>query len=202
MYKKVSVLLSVGLLLGGCTKTIQINNRTATTATPNTYPSSPSNYPSNYPSSGVIHEEVVSYEPTTPPVQENSRVNYPTYPEPVREAEVSTQPVLHARADKINIRPLDASDMLMEGVNVMLLDVRMPEEIKTDGKIANSLLIPLDSLSHNLNRLDKSKEIIVYCHTGNRSIEAVKFLRSRGFNAINMLGGIEAWKRKHLNVVR
>lgn len=174
MYKKVSVLLSVGLLLGGCTKTIQINNRTATTATPNTYP----------------------------PVQENSRVNYPTYPEPVREAEVSTQPVLHARADKINIRPLDASDMLMEGVNVMLLDVRMPEEIKTDGKIANSLLIPLDSLSHNLNRLDKSKEIIVYCHTGNRSIEAVKFLRSRGFNAINMLGGIEAWKRKHLNVVR
>jgi len=195
MYKKVSVLISFGLLLVGCTKTIQVTNATATTATSNTYPST-------YPPSSVVYEEVVSYEPSTPPVQENSRANYPTYPEPVREAEVLTQAIPHARADNINIRPLDASDILMEGVNVMLLDVRSPEEIKTDGKIANSMLIPLDKLSHNLNRLDKSKQIIVYCHTGNRSIEAVKFLRSRGFDAINMLGGIDAWKRNHLNVVR
>jgi len=76
----------------------------------------------------------------------------------------------------------------------------MVHEIPQDGKIANSVMIPLQVLAQNLNRLDKSKTIIVYCHVGNRSVEATKLLRSHGFDAINMTGGIEAWKKEHLSV--
>lgn len=172
----------------GCTKTIEIHD--------------PSVAPRN--THAVIYEEPISYNESVyqPPVtyqevreeprQEHREIITPTQ---------TREPIVHNRATMANIKPLEASDKLLEGVNVMLLDVRTPQEIKSDGKIANSLLIPLDSLSRNLNRLDKSKKIIVYCHTGNRSLEATKFLRSRGYDAINMLGGIEAWKQNHLNVI-
>lgn len=101
---------------------------------------------------------------------------------------------------KINISPLEAFDKIQENPNILLLDVRMPNEIPQDGKIAHSQMIPLQVLGSNLYRLDKSKEIIVYCHSGNRSIKATQLLRREGFNAINMLGGIEAWKQNHLDV--
>ena len=174
MKNKELLLMTVSLVFLGCTKTIQVNSG-AVASRP---------YP-------VVYEEVVSYEPR---VQEQRRVVYNEIPQ--------REPVLSARADNMNIRPLEASDKLREGVNVMLLDVRTPEEIPLDGKIASSMLIPLNMLANNLHRLDKSKQIIVYCHTGNRSLEAMRFLRSRGFDTLNMLGGLEAWKHSHLSVVR
>ena len=98
------------------------------------------------------------------------------------------------------VEPGEAYDMILSDPFVMLLDVRMPEEIKKDGKIANSLLIPLPYLKNSLNRLDKSKKILVYCHTGNRSVEAVRFLAQHGYEAINLNGGIAKWKAEHLSV--
>jgi len=115
---------------------------------------------------------------------------------PVQEVPV----VSMGEAKKINISPLEAFDKIEENPNILLLDVRMPNEIPQDGKIAHSQMIPMQVLDSNLYRLDKSKEIIVYCHSGNRSIKATQLLRREGFNAINMLGGIEAWKQNHLDV--
>lgn len=108
-------------------------------------------------------------------------------------------PVAVESTRPFNISPLEVYDKMQEE-NILLLDVRMVHEIPQDGKIENSVMIPLQVLAQNLNRIDKSKTIIVYCHTGNRSVEATKLLRSNGFDAINMKGGIEAWKREHLNV--
>ena len=136
------------------------------------------------------------------------------YEEPLQSYEISTPPseVSYSRVDPVvvspvaqeepfNIKPLEAFDKIQENLDVLILDVRNPNEIPQDGKIPNSVMIPLPYLAQKLNRLDKSKTIIVYCHTGNRSVEATKLLRSNGFNAINMIGGIEAWKRAHLSVV-
>jgi len=131
----------------------------------------------------VIHEEVPTYE--------LRHINEVPYVE---------EPAFVASTKPFNIAPLDVFDKIIESSNVLLLDVRLAEEIPQDGKIANSVLIPLQVLSQNLSRLDKSKEIIVYCHTGSRSVEATKLLRSQGFDAVNMTGGIEAWKREHLDV--
>ena len=109
------------------------------------------------------------------------------------------EPMPIKQTQAFNISPLEVYDKMQES-NILILDVRMVHEIPQDGKIANSVMIPLQVLAQNLNRLDKSKTIIVYCHVGNRSVEATKLLRSNGFDAINMKGGIEAWKKQHLSV--
>lgn len=179
MKKRTFLLMMSSLFVVGCTKTIQIDNRPMVTTAPSSNP--------------IVYDEVVNYEPMPQvqpivPVQATPQIQQ----EPQSVSPISRQ---------INISPLEALDRLREDDNVMLLDVRTPEEIPVDGKIANSTLMPLGSLSRNSYRLDKSKQIIVYCHTGSRSAEATKILRGQGFDALNMLGGIEAWKQNHLHVV-
>jgi len=98
-----------------------------------------------------------------------------------------------------NISVTEAFSMI-KNQNITLLDVRTQPETISDKKIANSQLIPLQVLGSYLDRLDESKPILVYCHTGNRSAVASKILRSQGFIAINVLGGINAWKANGLPV--
>ena len=45
-------------------------------------------------------------------------------------------------------------------------------------------------------------EIIVVCQSGSRSGSAVNFLRKSGLNALNLEGGMMAWMRAGLPVVR
>ena len=120
---------------------------------------------------------------------------------PIYEEQVPYHETVNVRNEVLNLTPLEVYDRMQENLNLFLLDVRMVGEIAQDGKIANSVMIPLPVLAQNLNRLDKSKTIVVYCHTGNRSVEATQLLRNNGFTAINMLGGIEAWKKSHLSVL-
>jgi rhodanese-related sulfurtransferase len=83
-------------------------------------------------------------------------------------------------------------DRLEAGDELFLLDVREPFE----HAIANlkGILIPLGELPSRFEELDKEREIIVYCHHGNRSRHAVEFLQRQGFRSVkNLAGGIEAW---------
>ena len=45
----------------------------------------------------------------------------------------------------------------------------------------------------------QDKKIIVYCRSGNRSGTATKILNQNGFNAFNMIGGMNGWKGKVSN---
>ncbi len=77
----------------------------------------------------------------------------------------------------------------------ILLDVRFDYENKT-AKLDNSVLIPLPELAARLNELEKKKEIVVYCHHGNRSYVAADFLGKNGFKACSLKGGINEWSLK------
>jgi rhodanese-related sulfurtransferase len=45
--------------------------------------------------------------------------------------------------------------------------------------------------------LPQDKPLVVVCHHGMRSMQAVMWLRSQGFqNAVNLRGGIDAWARQ------
>ncbi len=80
------------------------------------------------------------------------------------------------------------------GEDFFLLDVREPHEYRIAN--LNGYLIPLNELPQRLKELDRSKEIIVYCHHGIRSAHAVDFLRQAGFaNVKNLAGGIDHWSR-------
>jgi adenylyltransferase/sulfurtransferase len=74
-----------------------------------------------------------------------------------------------------------------------LIDVRTYEEYKELNM--NGLLIPLDELEQNINRLSREKKIIIHCKSGARSAQAVAILKNKyGFeNVFSLKGGILAY---------
>lgn len=70
----------------------------------------------------------------------------------------------------------------------ILLDVRTEEEVATTS-IKNALFIPVDELRNNLEKLNKEKEIWVFCAVGLRGYIAARILTQAGFKVKNISGG-------------
>jgi len=95
-----------------------------------------------------------------------------------------------------NITASDLKTKLDLNADIVLLDVRTkPEWSGPLGHLSGARLSPLQELNQRFTELDsvKNKEIIVYCRSGNRSQVATALLREKGFNAVNMIGGMKAW---------
>ena len=99
-----------------------------------------------------------------------------------------------------SVEPKVAYEMIQTDDNLTLLDVRTVEEFRKDGKIAGAKLIPLGALPKNLDMLDKSKKVLVYCRSGNRSTSAARILEGNGYTVINMSGGMIKWRAEKLPV--
>ena len=72
--------------------------------------------------------------------------------------------------------------------NYIIVDVRTKEEYESS-HIRGAINIPYDEIDESIE-LDKSKKILVYCQSGNRSKKAFVSLTNIGYNVYN-LGGIE-----------
>ena len=78
---------------------------------------------------------------------------------------------------------------------VVLLDVREPHEREL-AVIEPSVHIPMNEVAARIDELPKGKELVVYCHSGARSMMVASFLEHRGFAPVaNLAGGIDAWSR-------
>lgn len=96
------------------------------------------------------------------------------------------------RAQEYRISAEELKRQLDENANLVLLDVREPHEHEIVD--IGGLLIPLNELPSRVHELNSAQEIIVYCHYGQRSERAVKFLRDVGFGKVkNLEGGIDRW---------
>ena len=87
--------------------------------------------------------------------------------------------------------------------NVVILDVRTPEEFET-GHIKNA--VDLDyrnaSFKDKIRKLDPSKTYMIYCRSGVRSASTIDSLKNLGFTHLyDLKGGINAWKKENLPVV-
>ena len=104
-------------------------------------------------------------------------------------------------SDFESISPKQAYELLQKDPSITLLDVRTPEEYAPE-HIAGAILIPIQVLSENLSKLvnAKDKKIIVYCHSGARSVAASRILTQNGFTPLNVKGGITAWKSDGLSL--
>ena len=95
-------------------------------------------------------------------------------------------------ADEIKTR-LDA------GENLHLVDVREPDE-RTEFNIGGTLL-PLGNIQvMQIDDIDelKNEEVICYCRSGNRSMQACMMLETFGFtNVKNLEGGMLNWREKY-----
>lgn len=106
-------------------------------------------------------------------------------------------------SDFKSISPKEAYSLMTSDEKITLLDVRTPEEFAQE-HIEGATLIPLQALENNLGLISnaKNQKLIVYCHSGNRSVAASRILAKNGFKPLNMQGGITAWKSAGLNVVK
>ena len=74
-----------------------------------------------------------------------------------------------------------------------LIDVREVFEYEI-ARIDGAKLIPLGEVADRVNELQRERPIVIHCHSGRRSAEAVRLLQQRGFaNVYNLEGGIDAW---------
>lgn len=72
--------------------------------------------------------------------------------------------------------------------NPQLIDVRTPLEFN-GGTVKSAKNIPLSELESKLSLLDKSRAIVVFCQSGNRSGQAMRILHSKGFEKVHNGGG-------------
>jgi rhodanese-related sulfurtransferase len=95
--------------------------------------------------------------------------------------------------------PADAYAKVKKERNVVFLDVRTEKERK-QSSIKGSYHIPVTDLMEREQELKKFKdaEIICYCQTGNRSLNAASKLKNMGFNASNLSGGMVRWNASGL----
>ncbi len=76
-----------------------------------------------------------------------------------------------------------------------LIDVRTPGEYKS-GHIYGAVNIHIydQDFEQQIDKLNKSKTVYVYCKVGGRSAEAVEIMQKKGFKHIVELdGGMDAW---------
>lgn len=91
---------------------------------------------------------------------------------------------------------------LVNHEDAVLLDIRDSGEVR-DGRIPNALHIPLGELQDRTKELEKfkSRPVVVYCRSGQRSARACSILQRQGFEALyNLGGGIMNWQNANLPI--
>ena len=99
-----------------------------------------------------------------------------------------------ALGSRPDLEPAELAALLQQPDAPALLDVREPWEWSV-ARIPDATLLPLDELQAGVQALDRARPVVVYCHHGSRSGAAAEWLRAQGFQAKNLVGGIDRWSR-------
>jgi rhodanese-related sulfurtransferase len=97
-----------------------------------------------------------------------------------------------------NITPKELKSWLDANEDVVVVDVRLPEELEIS-RLNFSQHVVLHELPDRLDEIPKDKNVILVCRSGGRSMQAAFFLANEGWDAdrlFNLDGGILAWARE------
>jgi rhodanese-related sulfurtransferase len=83
----------------------------------------------------------------------------------------------------------------------VLLDVRNADEWEA-GHAPTAQWVPLRELESVRFQLPMNRRIVCVCRSGSRSARAAEALIGWGFEAANMVGGMQAWAESGFPVVR
>ncbi len=117
---------------------------------------------------------------------------------PIKELSNSNK-VKSSSINNISVKVL--KDLLnTESSDLALIDVRTESEAKL-GSIQKAILIPLKNIEEGkdidkIKAISSNKKLYIHCRSGSRSIRAIEILKNHGIHAINVKGGIEAWKKE------
>ncbi|MDO4315453.1 MAG: rhodanese-like domain-containing protein [Oscillospiraceae bacterium] len=91
------------------------------------------------------------------------------------------------------LSPEEAKRRMEENPALLLLDVRTQEEYD-GGHIPGAVCLPNEEITADMPVVfDKDTEILLYCHSGRRSAEALEKLEKMGYTNVSDLGGIAGW---------
>jgi sulfur-carrier protein adenylyltransferase/sulfurtransferase len=132
-----------------------------------------------------FRELKVRRDPQCPVCGENPTIFAPIdYDQFCGAGEDGTVPAISVQELK---RKMDARETFQ------LIDVREPFEYEI-ARIDGAKLIPLGEINERTDELQHEQPIIVHCHSGRRSAQALRLLKQRSFhNVYNLEGGIDAW---------
>lgn len=96
---------------------------------------------------------------------------------------------------RIQVAPTEVATALRGSTPPRLLDVRGPEEWAI-AHLPGAQLVD-ETLAQQVMQWPKDTPIVLYCHTGSRSLDAASYLAGHGFtNVRSMTGGIEVWSQQ------
>jgi len=91
------------------------------------------------------------------------------------------------------ISATELHDILQNGDEIVLLDVRAPLEFK-ESHIEGAVNIPVADLRTRYNELDPKKTTVAICSSGNRSSLGASILKQQGFkDVVNVAGGMTGY---------
>ena len=99
--------------------------------------------------------------------------------------------------DTINQLQSDELEDYIKTGEYTLVDVRNKIEINLNGKLKNSLSVPLNELQATLSKFNRDESYIVYCAGGYRSMMAASILKQAGIKHVySISGGISKIKQE------
>lgn len=108
------------------------------------------------------------------------------------------------KTEKASVTAGEALSMIRNDTGIVLLDVRTPAEFEGElGHLEGAILIPVQELEERSGELSpyKDRTIVAYCRTGRRSLKATEILREKGFDVLNLEGGMVDWNGQNLPLV-
>ncbi len=103
------------------------------------------------------------------------------------------------------VSPMIAAEMILDSNQVVVLDVRTPEQFRgPEGHIGGALSAPFDSIERQLPELlpYQNQTVLVYGETSNDGALAARLLTVAGFrNVVHINGGMQAWIERGYRVV-
>ena len=105
---------------------------------------------------------------------------------------------------KPTVELISPADLNTKLGDIQLVDVRTPKE-HAEGHVKGAQNINFfdTDFVEQMSKLDKNKEIYIYCKSGNRSGKAAKQLETAGFTKIfDLQGGMKNWAKNNLEVAK
>ena len=109
--------------------------------------------------------------------------------DPVNMAGYQAMNILEGLSDTIQWYELEK----MVEVGWTILDVRSEAEVKANGYLKNSIIIPVNELRDRLDEINPDERYIVSCHSGQRSYIAERILKQNDFNVKNLDGAFHLY---------
>jgi len=100
------------------------------------------------------------------------------------------------------VTPQEAKSLIETRKDLLLVDVRSPEEFQ-GGSLPGATLIPFWDFAKGRYDLPKDKPILLICAVGGRSLACGQLLAAKGYREVyNLKGGLDAWAEQRVPLPR